>query len=295
MAMAMDEILLVSDVDVSKIEFGDVQPMGSSGGKLVPIKYGSKKFGLQTPEMISPFGVNKWDNDGAGPIKYDINLSFGKAESRSPEQAALLDLFTKMDELIPEIALKNSREWFREKHTSLVVVKALYSPMVKYPKDPLTLDRTDKYPPTVKLNISHKDGVITVPVYNIQAEKIPDILALPGKAKGAVIEAIIQFGSIWFAGGKFGCAPRVIQLQVTPKVNMGYAFRNNPNGKLIETDDKDNSSVEGDVTVYMENVTETETKIADSDEEDEDEEEEDDEEVIVTKAPKKPVVKTTKK
>ncbi len=293
MAMAMEEILLVNDVDIAKIEFGDVQPMGSSGGKLVPIKYASKRFGLQTPEMISPFGVNKWDNDGAGPIKYDINLSFGKAESRSPEQQALLDLFTKMDELIPETALKNSPRWFREKHTSLEVVKALYSPMVKYPKDPLTLERTDKYPPTVKLNISHKDGVITVPVYNVQAERIPDILALPGKAKGAVIEAIIQFGSVWFAGGKFGCAPRVIQLQVTPKVNMGYAFRNNPNGKLTETetDDKDNSSVDGeDVTVFMENTTDT--KIADSDEEEEEDEEE---EVIVTKAPKKAVAKVTKK
>ncbi len=291
----MDEILMVNEVDISKVEFGDPQPMGSSGGKLVPIKYSSKRFGLQTPELTSPFGVNKWDNDGAGPIKYDISLSLGKAESRTEEQAALLELFTKMDELIPEMALKNSPKWFRQKYDDIKVVKALYSPMVKYPKDPTTLETTDKYPPTIKLNISNKDGVITVPIYNVEAERIPDVLALPGKGKGAVIEAIIQFGSIWFAGGKFGCAPRVIQLQVTPKVSMGYAFRNK---KVSETGDESledsvptHSEEEGDTRVYMEKHTDVD--VPNSEEEDEDEEEEE-EEVIVTKAPKK-TAKSSKK
>jgi hypothetical protein len=295
MAMSMQDILLVSDIDISKVGFGDVQPMGSSGGKLVPINYSSKKFGMQTPEMIAPFGVNKWDNNGAGPIKYDISLSFGKSDSRNEEQEKMLKFFEDMDKLIVETAFKNCVKWFRTNHKSIDVVEALYSPMVKYPKDPLTLEKTDKYPPTVKLNISHKEGVITVPVYNVQAEKIPDILELPNKAKGSVIEAIIQFGSIWFAGGKFGCAPRVIQLQVTPKISMGYAFRSNPNGKLAESEEKDSN--DEDVTVYMDNlkVSEEDTKVEESDDDEDDEDDEEDE-VIVTKQPvKKAVVKPVKK
>jgi hypothetical protein len=288
----MEDILLIKDVDLSKVTFGDLQTMGTQGGKLVPINYNfNNKFIIQTPECRTPFGINKWENDGTGPVKYSINLSFGKSDTRSAEQEIMFKLFSALDDLIVKTAYENCVKWFSKKHPNIDVVKALYTPMVKYPIDKATLDITDKYGPTLKLNLPYKDNKFQIDCYNNNAELIQNILEF--RTKGAIVQGIVQLGSVWCVGGKFGCAPRVVQLQITPPASIqGFAFKSNPSGKL--SDDKEYESDGEDIAVDIDG--DDKKILADSSDDDDDD---DDDEGVVELPPQvsvsKKSVKTVKK
>jgi predicted 3-demethylubiquinone-9 3-methyltransferase (glyoxalase superfamily) len=279
----MADILLVSDIDMSKITFGDLQPMGNQGGKCVPIYYNSNKFIIQTPECRTPFGVNSFKNEKDGSVKYSINLSFGKSESRSSEQEIMFNLFRKLDDMIINKVFENSFKWLQIKCSTTEVLDALYTPLVKYSTDKDTKLVTDKYGPTFKLNLHQKNNNFMAACYDDNAELIPNILDY--KTKGATAQAIIQFGSIYFVNKKFGCAPYLNQLQITPPASIqGFAFKPNPSGKLLDNNDESEGE---DIVVDIEG--DDKKILADSDDDDDDSDEEG-----VVELPPQPVKKSVK-
>lgn len=291
-----DDIQLVKNIDVSKIKFGDVKVQEKTGGKLINVSYdGKSRFVIQTPEMRAPFGVNKWDKEG--PVKYSLNLSFGDAENRPPLQT-FLEFLKEMDKLILQTAFENSQKWFKKKYPSIDVLEALYTPLVKYSVDKQTSEITDKYPPTVKLNIPYKDNKIRCEAYDKDANEI-DLLEM--NSKGSFVTAIVQFSSIWIVSNKFGCAPGILQVQMVPPATIkGYSFKKITEDEIADKGDIDEESVDENHEISSLLKEKATVNVADSDEE-EDEEEEDDEEddddeikASVTQQPLKKVVKSKK-
>jgi hypothetical protein len=227
--MASNSVMLPGDVDVAKICLGETKPMGKNGGKIVNLKYNKNQLlNIQTPMMSSPFGINRWSSgDGAAPDKYSLDLSFKNYEDR-PSVKQFLTLLQDMDKRLITEGVANSKEWLKKTRASVDVVEALYTPMVRWAKDKVTQEPTDKYPPTFKMSIPHRDGILDVEAYGEDGKTIvlpSDPEELTRITKGARIAAIAQCSGVWLAANKFGVTWKVKQLMVLPgNIVKGFAF-----------------------------------------------------------------------
>jgi hypothetical protein len=201
---------------------------------------------LQTPEMIAPYGVSNWNDDGKGPDKYSLDLSFKGKEGR-PNLSTFFEKMVELDKKLIQDGVDNSMTWLKKKYNSVDVVEALYTPMVKYAKDKTTGEITDKYPPVFKLKIPFVNSAFQCEVYD-NKRKTVDLKQLidSGAFKGAKVTAIIQCLGIWVAGGKYGCSWKVLQMRVSPPQTIkGYAFKELEDDKVDDSDIEDDDSVNG--------------------------------------------------
>lgn len=248
----MNSITLAKDFDVSKISYNDVRSL-DNGGKVVFVSYNKAPLVLQTPEMSAPFGLSKWAEDNRDD-KYTLDLSFRGMESR-PSLAAFYDVLDTLDKKLVADGFANQQTWFKgKKYNSVEVLEALYTPLVKLPKDKNTGEVTNKYPATFKIKVPFKDGKFTCEVFDNNRQLV-DLNTIP--TKGARVAAIIQFMGLWFAGGKFGSSWKVIQMKVSPNARItGYAFADDPNDK-VEDDLEDHAEGSHDAKEVMDMRTTT--------------------------------------
>jgi hypothetical protein len=234
----MDSIVLPSTFDASNISYSAPRVL-SNGGKSIYISYNGQKLVMQTPEMTVPFGMNKWDNDGKSACKYSLDLSFKGKESREVLNKFFEGLCD-LDNKLIEDGLVNSQTWFKKKHSSADVLKELYTPMVKFPKDK-NGEITDMYPPTIKLSLPHNGTDFTCDVFGSKKD-IVDLNSI--ETKGAKVSAIIQCMGIWMVGSKYGVSWKVIQMKVTPRATIkGYAFKEiEETSKDIDDEEEDNDN-----------------------------------------------------
>lgn len=216
--MATGDIIRVSDVDVSQITLGVPKAL-DNGGKMISLFHKGKPLIIQTPNMEVPYGLSKFPGDKGDKLSLDVSF---KGNQQSVKD--ILDLMKAIDAFCVQEAHKNSFAWLKQKSQSLAVMEALYTSVVRYPKDKETGEITDKYPPTMKLNIPTRDGKMRVDVFDINRNTV-DIESV--NLKGATVASIIRCNGIWVAGGKFGCKFNVLQTQIKESQGgkiCGYAF-----------------------------------------------------------------------
>jgi hypothetical protein len=213
----MSKVFKHSDICVSKITFGSPKSL-DNGGKIIGIYHESKPLIIQTPNMPTIFGINRYE----GSDKYTIDLSFKHRET-NPDVESFMNMLSSLDEKLIKEGIVNSSAWFKRKTDSRDVIEALYTPITKYSKDKDTGEITNKYPPSTRLQVPHRDGKIACDVYDTNKE-IVDITDI--NTKGMYLTAIIQCNGIWVAGGKFGCNFKILQMKVEPRrdVLVGYGF-----------------------------------------------------------------------
>lgn len=228
-------IILPSAFDASKLSFGNVKTL-ENGGKMVYVSYDNKPLIIQTPEMISQFGLSRWNGDGTASgssDKYTMELSFKDKDTR-PSLGKFANMLEEVDKRLIQEGIDNSQSWFKKKHTSAEVVEALYTHQIKYPKDKQTGEPTDKYPPTFRISLPQRNNEFQCDVYD---EKRIKINMNDVELKKAKITCILQCTGIWLAGGKFGLSWRVIQMRVVPPASIkGFAFQDLEDDKLVDSD-----------------------------------------------------------
>lgn len=213
----MSKIFKHSEIYPEKITFASPKNL-DNGGKIVGIYYESKPLIIQTPNMPSMFGLNKYE----GSDKYTLDLSFKNADS-NPDVESFMNMLNGIDEKLIQEGILNSSPWFKRKTDSRDVIEALYTPIVRYSKDKDTGEITNKYPPSTRLQVPFRDGKISCDVYDTERNLI-DINDI--NTKGMYVTAIIQCNGIWVAGGKFGCNFKIMQMKVNPRREtlVGYSF-----------------------------------------------------------------------
>ena len=243
-------ISLPSEIDVSKLEFGPVKLM-ENGGKTVSIRYEGHNIITETPSLNVPYGLNVFDKTPGAPVKYSIDLSFrGVDENESIK--ALQTFFEEFDERMIDAGVENANKWFKMSNPNRDVIKAFYTPMLKYSKD--ASGQLKPYPPTFKLALRRaynknaaKGSSSPAPTGTAVStfdSKFYDPTA-PLDAKGEIAQfpkdtelgqilvkrsqttAIIQCTGVWFAGGKFGSTWKAMQFRMDsrPEQISGPAFR----------------------------------------------------------------------
>lgn len=225
MAQSKNNIIQANTFEVSKVRFGTPKSL-DNGGKHIPIYYDGDPFMVQTPKMRTPYGVNRWENPGSD-VKLSIDLSYGNF-GEDPKLGSFHEMMHSLNQLFLRAALDNSSAWFKKKYSSIDVMEALYTSLIKVPKDKLTNEPSDTYPPTFKVSLQQKNGKDNFELYDESRTKIDSLASV--EMKGADLVAIIQCNGIWIAGGKFGCTWRAVQMKVYPsKVHMKrFAFKEDP-------------------------------------------------------------------
>ena len=225
-----------SDVTVSKIEFGPVK-MLDSGGKTVNLRYEGRNLMLETPSLNVPYGVNVFDK--TGPPKYSVDLSLRGVEDNEKVKA-LQTFLEEFDERMLDAGVENAGKWFKMTNPNREVIKAFYTPLLKYSRDPQ--GNLKPYPPTVKVNLRRKKDATAATAscfetsfYNPAEKDVKGVISqFPGDmpieqvlAKRSMVTTIIQCTGVWFAGGKFGTTWKAVQARVDtqPEQIRGPAFK----------------------------------------------------------------------
>ena len=176
---------------------------------------------ISTPLMLT-WGISDYE----GNERYDMSLQFPNGEYATKDTTNFMNNMIEFESKIKADAITNAKEWFGKAKMSEDAIEALWTPMVKYPKDKNTLEPDTSRAPTLKVKVPYWDGEWKTELYNVDQEAIfPDPnggSATPKDliAKGTHVALVLQCGGLWFANGKFGVTWKLFQGVVKPRATM---------------------------------------------------------------------------
>jgi hypothetical protein len=214
------------------------------------------------------WGVNEWSDDKSGKKTYDLALQFPNQEYNNTECAAFLKNMQELETRIKSDVIINCKEWLGKPKMSADAVDALWSPMLKYPKDKASDEFDYSRAPTLKVKIQFWENLFK----NVELYNDSGTLVFPNDdnnsiidfiVKGSNVATIIQCGGIWVANGKFGVTWKLFQAVVKPRTTLS--------GKChIVLSEKDKEKMVAPVTDdddACEEVPHNVTEVPDSDDE----------------------------
>lgn len=311
--MAQALITSFEDFEPTQTTYGAPRT-NARGGKSIKIMDERKNtLILSTPIMLS-WGVNKMIDENTDKVSYTVSLQFPSSDYSNDDTTTFLDKLKVFENNILDDCTKNSKDWFGRTTMSREVAEALYTPILKYPKDKNTGELDYSRPPTLRVKVPYWEGKFSTELYDMDgglifdATNADEILSndsfeslIP---KTSHLIACIQCNGLWFAAGKFGVTWKLVQSMVKKPVRIqGGCFlkpRTNDLKKLDSIVNKETTETETHEEDREEEEQQQETKqpthkVEDSDEEN-DEEEHEPEPVPVKKTPaKRKVVKKIKK
>lgn len=199
--------------------------VNASGGKSINILNTStnKSLYLTTPLMLT-WGVNEYTDEKSGKVTYDMALQFPSEEYATEQASAFLENVKKMEEKVKDDAIVNCRDWMGKPKMTAEVVDALFTPMLKYPKDKNTSEPDYTKSPTLKVKLNYWEGEFKCELYDMDQNALfPNNDGVAPRElvqKGTNVACVLQCGGVWFANGKFGVTWRLLQAVVQPRASM---------------------------------------------------------------------------
>jgi hypothetical protein len=120
--------------------------------------------------------------------------------------------------------VKNSKLWFKA-DLSRDVVKAFYTPLVKYSMD--KSGNVLSYPPNIKLKLPKNNDEFEAKFYDVNGTPYKGVPVEDLLVKGVQVTAIMECTGVWFAGSKFGLTWKAKQIAVhkLPERISDFAFK----------------------------------------------------------------------
>jgi hypothetical protein len=206
-----NEILNGSNFNVEEITYSPLRVSPQGGKNIKLISKVNRRWIMMTTPLMDTYGASDYvdPNTGIGNGKYSMSLLF---RGSSEDTQKFLENMTALEDKIKRDALKHSKEWFGKLYTSSEVLEALWSPMLKYPKEDSSTSDTNKTKPpylNVKLQkysdkwnceVYDERGNIQYPLEDISASSPLDLIP-PSTEKR--VRCVLQCGGIWITNGKF--------------------------------------------------------------------------------------------
>lgn len=176
---------------------------------------------LSTPLLLT-WGASDFvdEKTGVRDGKFSMSLQFPSDEYANDDTRAFFTNMKALEDKIKADALIYSKEWFGKVQKSAEVIDALWTPMLKYPKDKQTGEYDYNKKPNMKIKLPQWEGVWKSEIYDEDNNKLfPSTENLPVTPldylkKGANIACLIQFAGIWFVNGKFSASWKLVQAMV---------------------------------------------------------------------------------
>ena len=255
------------EFDNSKWKYTKVN-VNKVGGKSVGISNSNtNKVLMVTTPLMMTWGVNANDYDNSGVPKYDMSIQFPRENdsNHTEHTTSFLNGLEAMETKIKEDAVANAKDWFNKSKMSPEVVEALWSPMLKYSKNPNSGEPDKSKAPrlVVKLPYYSDKDKYDFEFYNTQKddtgnlkkifpleENCPNIIDLVQSKMN--VSLVIKCGGLWFANGKFGVTWRLEQGVVQPKASIRGVCQINLTDDVVKSmvqSTKELVSSEGDDTM----------------------------------------------
>jgi len=177
--------------------------------------------------MMLTWGVNEFTDEKTGKVTYDMSLQFPNEEFYDESTRRFFDNLQRFESKVKEDAIANSKEWLGKPKMSMETIDALFTPMLKYPKDKNTLESDYSRAPTFKIKLPRWEGVWkNIDLYDTDRRLVfPDahnanLSPSDFIMKGSQVAVGVQCGGIWFAGGKFGVTWNLVQAIIKPKLSF---------------------------------------------------------------------------
>ena len=229
----MSSVVYSSTLDTSRITISALRSL-QSGAKSAYLNYGGERLVMQSAVSMSvPFGLNCADK--FGPPTYSVELSFRGHEQR-PEIKEFMQAMNSLDEFMLNEGVKNSKSWFKA-DLSRDVVKAFYTPLVKYSMD--KSGNVLSYPPNLKLKLPKNNDEFEAKFYDVNGTPYKGVPVEDLLVKGVQVTAIMECTGVWFAGSKFGLTWKAKQIAVhkLPERISDFAFKGLGSAPAEEIDD----------------------------------------------------------
>ena len=146
----MANIILANAFDPKAVTFSALEK-NKKGGKVIfigiPDANGQRqRITLQTPPLALPFGVSPYTEASTGEVQsYSLDVSYRGADA-SPKVAEFLARMRQLDDVLLDVAVENSKEWFGKK-MSKEILSEFYRKLVKDSATP------GQYPPVTKFKV----------------------------------------------------------------------------------------------------------------------------------------------
>jgi hypothetical protein len=226
--------------------------VNKSGGKSVGILTNSNKVLLISTPIILTWGVNEFVDEQNGKKSYNMALQFPNDSYSTEQNTKFLEAMKTFETKLKQDALKNSKEWLNKTKTSAEVVDALFTPMLKYPKDKNTGEFDYTRAPSLNVKLGYWNDEFDCEVYDHDQKQLfpandsskTNLMALIPKSSNVAV--ILKCGGLWFANGKFGCTWKLVQAAVKPKISLKgkclITLSNDDIEKMKENDDSTNDN-----------------------------------------------------
>ena len=164
MPTASHLITKFSNFTTDIVHFGAAKP-NSRGGKNVPLfdKNGNKLV-LALPKSAC-WGMNENVDEASGRKSYSVNL-------RLSNGSTITDTFKTFEDWVVSECVSHGKEWFGKSNMSEDVVRALFYPVLKYPKDKSSGEPDTDRDPSVKLKVPYWEGDFKTELYNMKGEPL---------------------------------------------------------------------------------------------------------------------------
>ena len=217
----MSNVVYPSNFDTKRITISALRSL-QSGAKSAYLNYGGERLVMQSAVSMSvPFGLNCADK--FGPPTYSVELSF-RGHDQRPEIKQFMETMNALDEFMLNEGVKNSKLWFKA-DLSRDVVKAFYTPLVKYSKD--KDGNVLNYPPNLKLKLPKNNDEFEAKFYDVNGTPYKGVPVEDLLVKGVQVTAIMECTGVWFAGSKYGLTWKAKQVAIhkLPERIGDFAFK----------------------------------------------------------------------
>jgi hypothetical protein len=221
--MATNAIISSSNLDISKISFGDIR-LNKAGGKSVPIKYNGQSLQIRLEKAMYPMGVNVRESENGTNYTMSLTLKgcdpYAK-EKAGPEAGSLGTLYNFLGDLqnkLLDTAETSSVKWFGKARTRPVLedtMKQFISPSVE--KVGGEWVPSGKYPPSLRMKVPVYDGRVAMDVTDSGGKAVAvDTDNIANVFPKRVEASIVVSPGIYVSGQGWGVTWRVSYARVTP-------------------------------------------------------------------------------
>jgi hypothetical protein len=221
--MATNAIISSSNLDVSKISFGDIRA-NKAGGKSVPIKYNGQSLQIRLEKATYPMGVNVRVSENG--TNYTLSLTLKGCDPFAKERATaesgtvgtLYNFLQDLQSKLLDTAEANSVKWFGKSRSRSVLedtMKQFISPSVEKVNGEWV--PTGKYPPSLKMKVPVYDGRVAMDVTDSQGKAVAvDVDNITNVFPKRVEASIVVSPGVYVSGQGWGVTWRVSYARVAP-------------------------------------------------------------------------------
>ena len=253
-------------VEIENIEFTNPKQYSNGKGCAVNFKLNNKVLNVQTPRLLSLFGLNTYKDQNDKITSINITLQFNSISDKTNRVDNFLKKIKRLDNLVKYTANQNHKTWLNyHRKIPTEALDALFKQSLYYRKLP---DGNIDYsvPPTFKIKIPYYNNKLDFTLLDKNNKPIEyDLEYLEKLVVDRCIIKCIFNPSIYVVDKNFGITYKVVALQVfentIPKVD--YKAKKNKS-KTDNTTTSNPNKIEN----YF-----GKSNVEDTDDEDEDEDE----------------------